>query len=111
MKKIARWLFEHAVVFGDGGKETVLHLWCIIISFALMTLFGVMGWKGDEFVWLCAVLYLGGSILPPIVAGIVALVKKQPWNPWYWFSIVIGFVIGGFLAIMVGLFGGWVSLW
>lgn len=111
MKKIAIWLNEHAVCVGDSLKANVVHLWCIVIAFVLMTLFGVMGWNGKAFEVLCAVLFLGGSILPPIVAGIVAVVKKQKWEPWYWFPIVIGFVIGGLIAIVVGLVGGWCSLW
>ena len=111
MKKLAIWLSEHAVVLGSGGKDSVLHLWCIVISFVLMTLFGILGWNGKAFEVLCAVLFLGGSVVPPIAAGIIALVKHDKWNPWYWFPIVIGFVIGGILAIVVGLIGGWCSLW
>ena len=111
MKKLAIWLSEHAVVLGSGGKDSVLHLWFIVISFVLMTLFGILGWNGKSFEVLCAVLFLGGSVVPPIVAGIIALVKHDKWNPWYWFPIVIGFVIGGILAIVVGLIGGWCSLW
>lgn len=110
MKKIAKWLSEHAVVLGSGGKDSVLHLWCIVIAFVLMTFFGIMGWNGKAFEWLCGVLFLGGSVLPPIVAGVVALVKGEKWEPWYWFPIVIGFVIGGLLAIAVGFVGGWCKL-
>lgn len=110
MKKIAIWLNEHAVCLGDSLKANVVHLWSIVAAFVLMTIFGVMGWRGKEFEVLCAVLFLGGSVLPPIVAGIVALVKKQKWEPWYWFPIVIGFVIGGILAILCGLMFGYVSL-
>lgn len=110
MRKLARWLSEHAVVLGGGGKDSVWHLWCIVISFALMTLFGAMGWNGKAFEWLCAVLFLGGSVAPPLVAGVVALVKKSAWDPWYWFPTVIGFVIGGILAIVIGLVGGWCKL-
>ena len=111
MKKLAIWLSEHAVVLGSGGKDSVLHLWCIVISFVLMTLFGILGWNGKAFEVLCAVLYICWSVVPPIVAGIIALVKHDKWNPWYWFPIVIGFVIGGILAIVVGIIGGWCSLW
>lgn len=109
MKKIAIWLNEHAICVGDSLKANVVYLWCIVIAFVLLTFFGIMGWNGKEFEYLCMALYLGGTVLPPIVAGIVALVKKQPWTPWYWFPIVIGFVIGGIIAIIVGLVGGWVK--
>lgn len=75
-----------------------------------MTLFGAMGWNGKEFEILCAVLYLGASVLPPIIAGIVALVKNEKFNPWYWFPCGIGFVVGGLMAIIVGLVFGWCTL-
>ena len=111
MKKIAIWLHEHAVCVGDSLKANVVHLWSIVVAFALMTLFGVMDWNGKAFEVLCMALFLGGSVLPPIAAGITALVKKQKWEPWYWFPIVIGFVVGGIVAIVVGLLGGWCKLW
>lgn len=55
MKKLAKWLSEHAIIMGDGGKESVLHLWCILISFVLLTLFCGLGWRGKEIEWLIAV--------------------------------------------------------
>lgn len=109
MKRLARWLSEHAVVMGDGGRESVLHLWCILVSFLALTFFCAFGLKGKELEYLCMVLYLGASVLPPIIAGIIAAVKKQPWNPWYWFPIVIGNVIGGFVSMIFCWAVGWVS--
>jgi len=111
MKKIAIWLNEHAVCVGDSLKANVVHLWCIVISFALMTLFGVMGWNGKAFEWLCVVLFLGSSVLPPVIEGVRALITHTRWEPWYWFPAVIGCVFGGLLAILVGLVFGWCSLW
>ena len=111
MKKFARWLVgAHFPVMGDGGKDTVWYLWCILIALLSMTLFGVMGWNGKEIEVLCMVLYLGASILPPIIAGVIALAKGEKWNPWYWFPTIIGFVVGGIIAIVVGLVGGWCML-
>lgn len=111
MKKFAKWLVgAHFPVMGDGGKDTVWYLWCILISAALMTLFGAMGWKCEEFVWLCGILYLGASVVPPIVAGIVSLVGIRKFDPWYWFPTIIGFVVGGIIAIMLGLVFGWCTL-
>lgn len=109
MKRLAKWLSEHAVVLGGGGRESVLHLWCILISFILLTVFCALGWNGKELEWLCAVLYLGGSVVPPIVAAIVALVKKKAWEPWYWFPIVIGNVLGGIISIIFCLCAGWIQ--
>lgn len=111
MKKIAKWLVgAHFPVMGDGGKDTVWYLWCILISAALMTLFGAMGWNGKEFEILCASLYLGASVVPPIIALVIAIAKHEKWNPWFWFPSVIGFVFGGLIAIFVGLAGGWCTL-
>lgn len=106
MKKLAKWLSEHAVVLGSGGKDSVVHLYCILISFVLLLGFCLLGWNGKALEWLCGVLYLGGSIVPPLVAGVIALVKKEKWNPWYWFPIVIGNVVGGILAIAVAYICG-----
>lgn len=106
MKKLAKWLSEHAVILGDGGKDSVVHLYSILISFILIMLFVLLGLKGQAFEWLCGVLYLGGSLVPPIVAGVIALVKKEPWNPWYWFPIVIGNVVGGIFAIIISYICG-----
>lgn len=111
MKKIARWLYEHHFpVMGDGGKDTTWYLWCIVIALVSMTLFGVMGWNGKEFEILCMFLFLGGCVLPPVIAGIGALVRREKWNPWYWFPTIVGFAVGGILAIMVGLTFGWCTL-
>lgn len=111
MKKIAKWLVgAHFPIMGDGGKDSVCYLWSILISLVSMTLFGAMGWNGKEFEILCMVLYLGASALPPILAGVIALAKHEKWNPWFWFPTVIGFVVGGLLAIVVGLVFGWCSL-
>lgn len=106
MKKLAKWLSEHAIILGDGGKDSVVYLYSILISFILIILFVLLGWRGQAFEWLCGVLYLGGSLVPPIVAGAIALVKKEPWNPWYWFPIVIGNVVGGIFAIIISYICG-----
>lgn len=85
MKKLAKRLNGHAIIMGDGGRESVAYLWCILISFVLFTLFCGFGRRGE---WLCAVLYLGGSVLPPAIAGIAAAIKSGhgilgTGSPWY----------------------------
>lgn len=110
MEKIAKWLNEHFRCIGDSIKANVVHLWCIVISFALMTMFGAMGWNGKGFEILCMVLYLVASVVPPLAAGVVALFKHEKWNPWYWFPVIAGNVIGGLLAIAVGLVFGWCTM-
>lgn len=111
MKKIANWLVgAHFPIMGDGGKDSVCYLWSILISLVSMTLFGAMGWNGKAFEMLCAVLYLGSSVIPPVIACIVTLFGRKEFEPWYWFPCVIGCVVGGMIAIVIGLVGGWCTL-
>ena len=96
MKKLNNWLCNHCFIWNWEGKEGVAHLWAILISFVALALTGIFGWN---VTFVCALLYLVPIIGLPVLAGVIALIKKQPWNPWYWFPIVIGTVIGGILAI------------
>ncbi len=107
MKKLAKWLSEHAWVLGDGGKDTTLHLWAILATAILMSVFGAMGWIGIEFEILMAVLCFGATIVPPIVAVTIAAVRREKWNPWYWFPLVIGVVIGGLIGGFICFVFGW----
>ena len=66
MKKLAIWLNEHAIVLGDSIKANVVHLWCILISFVIVTVFAILGWRGDAMYYLLMVLLLGGAVVPPI---------------------------------------------
>lgn len=110
MKKLAMWLNEHAIVLGDSLKANVLHLWCILISAVLVTVFAILGWTGDAMYYLLMVLLLGGTVLPPILEAIRALVKKDKWTPWYWFPIVIGNAIGVGIAMFICWIFGWYGL-
>ena len=110
MKKLAIWLSEHAVVLGSGGKDSVLHLWCILISAILVTVFAALGWKGDAMYYLLMVLLLGGMVLPPVIEAIRALVKHDKWTPWYWFPIAIGNAIGTGIALLISIIFGWATL-
>ncbi len=109
MKKIALWLNEHAVCLGDSIKANVLHLWCIFISAIVVTFFAAMGWRGMAMEILLAVLLLGGTVLPPVIEAVRALVKHE-WAPWYWFPIVIGNAIGTLIAMLISLIFGWAVL-
>ncbi len=107
MKKLAKWLSEHAWVLGGGGKDSVLHLWCVLSAMLFFIVVGLTGWNGDGFVLSLGILCLGTSVLPPIVAGIIALVKRQKWNPWYWFPMAIGVAFGGFIGSFICFVFGW----
>lgn len=110
MKKIAIWLNEHAVCLGDTIKANVVHLWCILISAIVVTLFAALGWKGKAMEVLLMVLLLGGCVVPPVVEAVRALIKRERWTPWYWFPIAIGNAIGTGIALLVSLIFGWATL-
>lgn len=106
MKKLAIWLNEHAICLGESIKANVLHLWCILISFVIVTLFAVFGLRGEAMYYLLMVLLLGSAMLPPIIEVARALVNHEKWAPWYWFPIVIGNAIGvGLSMIFCWVFG------
>lgn len=88
----------------------MLHLWCIVFTVVIMSVFGAFGWVGNKFVWLMSVMCLGGTFIPPVAAGAIALAKREKWNPWYWFSIVIGIAVGVIMAVIIGLLSGWCRL-
>lgn len=100
MKKLAIWLNEHAACLGDSLKANVLHLWCILISFVVITVFAVCGWTGKPMEYLLMVLLLGGTVIPPVFEAVRALLKGEKWTPWYWFPIAIGNAIGTALSML-----------
>lgn len=110
MKKLAIWLNEHAVCLGDTIKANVVHLWCILISAILVTVFAALGWKGDAMYYLLMVLLLGGCVVPPVVEAVRALVKHDKWTPWYWFPIAIGNGVGTGIALLISIIFGWATL-
>jgi hypothetical protein len=109
MKKLAMWLNEHAICLGDSIKANVVHLWCILISFVLITVFAACKCNGKILEYLLMFLLLGGTVIPPIVEAIRALIKRESWTPWYWFPIAIGNAIGCLISIIIGLIFSYVK--
>lgn len=106
MKRLARWLKSKSIL-QCSEEQIVLNFRCILASFLLLTLFFYFDWVGWQMELLCGILYIGGAFLPPCIAQIISLVKKKPWNPWYWMPIVVGNSVGGFLSIVTCYFTGW----
>jgi formate/nitrite transporter FocA (FNT family) len=97
---------EHGHLWAWDEKDGAAHLWAMLISCITLILTGIFKWNIEI---VCAIFYLFPVIALPLWAGIVALVKKEKWNPWYWFPTVIGNVIGGIVAIVVCLMFGIIS--
>lgn len=107
MTPLAEWLKEHAIVLGNSIKANVVHLWCILISAVIVSVFAGLGWRGDAMYYLLMVLLLGGTVLPPLIEGVRAIVKNDKWTPWWWFPLLIGNAIGTGIAMLISWIFGW----
>jgi hypothetical protein len=100
MKKINRWLMEHGFFWEeDDEKAGLVRLYALIITFVLFVITGIIFPKRSELIictWAGIVTFAA-----PVIAGIKALVTKTTWNPWYWFPIVKGSVVGGLIAMLI----------
>ena len=97
-KKLNDWLNEHAPIWPWEGKDGVVHLWAMFLTPIIMF---VMFFIFPEITIPFQILFGSVSVLPPIIAGIKALITKTKWNPWYWFPILTGSVIGGLFGCFI----------
>lgn len=98
-KNINEWLNEHYFLWEEENKEGTVRIISFIVTLALFITLGLTRWMHlDKMIQLWAGLVCFAS---PVLAGIIAIIKRQKWNPWYWFPILKGGVIGGFLAMLV----------
>lgn len=99
MKKLNRWLNEHAPIWPwEDEKEGVVHLWTMFLTPILM--FAAYFIFADVTIPF-QLIFGSVTFLPPIIAGIKALVTKTKWTPWYWFPSIMGAVIGGIFACLL----------
>ena len=99
MKKINRWLNEHAPIWPwEEEKEGAVHLWALVLTPILMILLRILF---ADITLPFQILFGLAAFAPPIIAGIIALFKKKPWNPWFWFPIVAGTAIGGIFGCLL----------
>lgn len=98
-KNINEWLNEHYFLWEEENKEGTVRIISFIVTLALFITLGLTRWMHlDKMIQLWAALV---GFASPVLAGIIAIIKRQKWNPWYWFPILKGGVIGGFLAMLI----------
>lgn len=110
VKRLAKWCEEHAFIWPWEGKESVMHLWAIWVTFfgtlivAIVNIYHPI----DKFIeyWF---YFLAGTVtfFPPIYSAIKALVTKTKWEPWFWFNWVIALVVGVLFTIPFALLFGY----
>lgn len=99
MKKLNRWLNEHVSIWPwEEERAGVAHLWALFLTPILMILSCILF---TDVTIPFQIIFGLASFAPPIVAGIIALITKKPWEPWYWFPIVAGAALGGILGCLI----------
>lgn len=98
-KNINDWLNEHYFLWEEENKEGIVRIITFIFTLAFFIVLGVTKWIHlDTAIQIWAGIVTFAS---PVLAGIIAIIKRQKWNPWYWFPIVKGGVMGGLWAMLI----------
>ena len=99
-KKLSKWLEEHGILWAWDEKQGRVHIWAIFVTIAL-----AMIWNCRNLNWAFLWQGLAGLVTfgLPALAGIIAIIKKESWNPWYWFPAAMGVVVGGIISIVMVL--------
>lgn len=98
MKKLAKWMAMHLPVIGDGGKDTIAYIITMLVTFGLVILWFICKWNW-QYLWQGLAGFV--TFVPPLFAGVVALIKKEKWNPWMWFPCIVGVVHAGLIAAAI----------
>lgn len=99
MKKLNKWLNEHYFLWQEDDREGIARMIAFVITVALFLVLGITRLaKLDTIIQIWAGLVTFAS---PAIAAVIALIKRQKWNPWYWFPILKGSVIGGLLSMAI----------
>lgn len=104
-RKLSEWLEEHGILWAWDVKQGVVHLWAMFLTIVFTVAGHFTGWDWTAYWQTLAGIVTFGL---PLLAGIIALVKKQKWNPWFWFPAVMGMVIGGIVSIIIAFICGWI---
>lgn len=99
LRRLNNWLNEHYFLWEEEEKEGCVRIAAFIITLILFVTLGITRLTGlDTMIQIWAGLVTFAS---PVIAGLIALFKRQKWNPWYWFPIVKGGVMGGLIAMLI----------
>lgn len=104
IRRLAKWLTEHGWIQAWNVREGMVNIWAFVL-----TIIGTFIWHYAKWDWQYYWQGLAGIVTfgLPLLAALIALVKRQKWNPWFWVPALAGMVLGGFLS--AGLFRliGW----
>lgn len=98
MKRLSRWLSSSFRQWDFTEKEGSYILWIAFITF-LVLFIGRYVFNIVEPVF--QIWCLGLTIVPPIVLGVKSIMKKQKFNPLYWFLGIFGLALGGLFSCLV----------
>ena len=99
LRRLNNWLNEHYFLWEEENREGIVRIIAFIVTLALFITLGLTKRMHlDKMIQLWAALV---GFVSPVLAGIIAIIKRQKWNPWYWFPILKGGVIGGFFAMLI----------
>lgn len=105
IKRLSRWLVEHGWFWSWDEKQGIVHLWSMLLTIAAIILWHFKDWNWQYlFQGLAGIVTFG----LPILALLIAAVKRKTWEPWFVFPAMAGMVIGSFVMMAVALVLGWV---
>lgn len=99
-RKLNNWLDKYFPLWSWDSQQGPIHLLAIFITIIL-----VFVWYFCKLDWVILWQSLAGIVTLglPGLAAIISLIKKQSWNPWYWFPSLAGVIVGGIVAIGLSL--------
>ena len=99
LKNINNWLNEHYFLWEEETNEGIIRIIAFVVTLVFFVVLGLTRWMHLATaiqVWALVVTFAS-----PVLAGIIAIIKRQKWNPWYWFPIVKGSVSGGLISMLI----------
>lgn len=98
-KNLNAWLNEHYFLWEEEEKEGIVRLWALLITIVLFVTLGL--WFKEESALVIQIWAGLVTFASPLIAALKALFTRSKWNPWYWFPIIKGGIIGGLIAMLI----------